>query len=55
MAGQPVIWTQDMEAQLSELWQVHPSLFDTASQDYHDRNKQEKGWGLLLKCSCLVS
>ncbi|XP_055020895.1 uncharacterized protein LOC129412059 [Boleophthalmus pectinirostris] len=33
-----------MEAQLIELWQTHPSLFDVASQGYHDRNRREKSW-----------
>lgn len=44
MAAQRVIWTQAMEAQLVELWQAHPSLFDVASQIYHDRNNREKSW-----------
>ncbi|CAI5661128.1 uncharacterized protein LOC112842915 [Oreochromis niloticus] len=44
MAAQRIVWTQAMEAQLVELWQAHPSLFDVASKNYHDRNKRDRGW-----------
>ncbi|CAI5660123.1 unnamed protein product [Oreochromis niloticus] len=44
MAAQRIVWTQAMEAQLVELWQAHPSLFDVASKDYHDRNKRDRSW-----------
>ena len=43
-AVQRVIWTQAMEAQLVELWKAHPSLFDVASQNYHDHNNRENSW-----------
>ncbi|KAL3992616.1 interferon gamma receptor 1 [Sarotherodon galilaeus] len=44
MAVQRIVWTQAMEAQLVELWQAHPSLFDVASKNYHDRNKRDRSW-----------
>ncbi|KAL3976395.1 hypothetical protein ACER0C_022281 [Sarotherodon galilaeus] len=40
MAVQRIVWTQAME----ELWQAHLSLFDVASQNYHDRNKRDRSW-----------
>ncbi len=55
MAAQRVVWTEEMEGQLVELWQANPSLYDVSSDHYHDRNKRDKSWDAIAACICLVS
>lgn len=44
MTARRIVWTEEMEGQLVELWQANPSLYDVSSDHYHDRSKREKGW-----------
>ncbi|XP_049323079.1 uncharacterized protein LOC125806764 [Astyanax mexicanus] len=41
---QRVVWTEDLETSLVELWQQHSCLYDLSSSSYHDRQAREKRW-----------